>query len=83
MKFAMTNGDRSIELTESFLLMSRYLDFDIGYRACSFDGSFDHLESLQIHPCSYNSECRLISLSLLSQLSLYHLGSLSVVLLEA
>ena len=29
-KFAMTNGDRSIELTESFLLMYRYLDFDNG-----------------------------------------------------
>ena len=28
--FAMTNGDRSTELTESFLLVYRYLDFDNG-----------------------------------------------------
>ena len=28
--FAMTNGDRSTDLTESFLLVYRYLDFDNG-----------------------------------------------------
>ena len=28
--FATTDGDRSIELTESFLLVYRYLDFDNG-----------------------------------------------------
>ena len=30
MEFATTNGDRSTELSESFLLMYRYLDFDNG-----------------------------------------------------
>ena len=29
-KFATTNSDRSIELTENFLLMSRYLNFGNG-----------------------------------------------------
>ena len=29
-EFAMTNGNRSIELTETFLLVYRYLDFDNG-----------------------------------------------------
>jgi len=30
-EFATTNGDRSTELTESFLLVNRYLDFDYDY----------------------------------------------------
>ena len=35
MEFATTDGDRSTELTESFLLVYRYLDFD-NASACSF-----------------------------------------------
>ena len=57
MKFTMTNGDRSIELTGSFLLVSRYLDFE-GLVPAVFDGSVDCPESLLIH------HLRLISLSL-------------------
>ena len=30
-EFATTNSDRSTELTESFLLVYRYLDFDNGW----------------------------------------------------
>ena len=41
----MTNGNRSIELTESFLLMSRYFDNSYIVPAV-LDGNFDCLESL-------------------------------------
>jgi len=46
-EFATTNGDRSTELTESFLLVDRYLDFDNGLMPAVFDGiSTDRPESL-------------------------------------
>ena len=46
-EFATTNGDRSKELTESFLLVYRYLDFDYDYiLPADFDRVIDRSESL-------------------------------------